>query len=104
MPFDLTHFALIEMEHRKSTLEVDSSETQRYFLRSALVFGLDDDYWWTKVEDVSLKMDVVSSLISPDNDATTTRVVGHLLKRPGIDIFEGNPFGQRDRSFDRNCR
>src|SRR5271157_103412 len=95
--FNLTHFALIEMEHRNSELDVASIETQRYFLHSALVFGLDDDYWWTKVEDASLKMDVASSLISTHNDAITTRVVGHLLADQGLtaskEIMSGRIIG-----------
>ncbi len=82
--FNLTHFALIEMEHRNSELDVASIQTQRYFLHSALVFGLDDDYWWTKAKDIPMKMDVASSLISTHNEATTTRVVGHILADQGL--------------------
>ena len=81
---NLTNFALIEMEHKKSELVVAPMDTQRYFLHSALVFGLDDDYWWGKVEDVALKMDVASSLIGTHDDAITARVVGHLLNDPGL--------------------
>lgn len=76
---NLTQFALIETERKQAKEAIAQADIQRYLLHSALVFGLDDDYWWTKVEDVVLKMDVASSLISTENEATTSRVVGHLL-------------------------
>jgi serine/threonine protein kinase len=79
---NLTHFALIEMEHKQATAAATTLDMQRYFLHSALVFGLDDDYWWTKIEDVVLKMNVASALISRDDAAITARVMGHLLNDP----------------------
>ena len=76
---NLTQFALIETEHKQAKVTTRPNDMQRYLLHSALVFGLDDDYWWTKVEDVDLKMDVASALISKDDEAITARIVGHLL-------------------------
>ena len=67
------------MEHKKSEIMVAPTDTQRYFLHSALVFEMDDGYWWNKVADVALKMDVASSLIGTHDDAITARVVAHLL-------------------------
>ena len=81
---NLTNFALVELEQKKSEIVVAPMDTQHYFLHSALVFGLDDDYWWNKVADVALKMDVASSLIGTHDDALTARVVGHLLNDPGL--------------------
>ncbi len=81
---NLTNFALIEMEQKKSEFVATPMNAQQYFLHSALVFGLDNDYWWNKVEDVALKMDVANSLIGIRDEATTARVVGHLLNDPGL--------------------
>lgn len=88
MPLRLTDFALVEMDHKQAKPETESADMQRYFLHSALVFGLDDDYWWTKVEDVALKMDVASSLISIESGATNARVIDHLLKDQGLTASE----------------
>jgi Protein kinase domain len=84
MPLRLTDFALIELEHKHARLPTPAVDAQRFFLHSALVFGLDDDYWWTRVEDLALKMDVASSVIGTKNEATTARVVGHLLNDRGL--------------------
>ncbi len=101
---NLTNFALIEMEHKKSEIVVAPTDTQRYFLHSALVFGLDDDYWWGKVEDVALKMDVASSLIGTHDDAITARVVGHLLSDSGLtylkEIFSSRIIGALIKTVD----
>ena len=59
---NLTDFALVEIEHKKLEPVVAPMDAQRYFLHSALVFGLDDDYWWSKVKDIALKMDVACFL------------------------------------------
>jgi serine/threonine protein kinase len=75
----LTQFALIELEHKQTKEPTSPVDTQRFLLHSALVFGLDDDHWWTSIEDISLKMEVASSLISKDDEAITGRVVDHLL-------------------------
>ena len=75
----LSNFAVVEMEQKQAKSTSHPNDIQRYLLHSALVYGLDDDYWWTKVEDVALKMDVANSLISKDDEAITARVVSHLL-------------------------
>ncbi len=75
----LSNFAVVEMEQKQVKVTNHPNDMQRYLLHSALVFGLEDDYWWTKVEDVALKMDVANSLISKEDEVITARVVGHLL-------------------------
>ena len=90
----LTNFALVELEHRKAEPAIAAAETQRYFLHSALVFGLDDDYWWARVEDAASKLEVASSLIGTPDDATTARVVGHLLDDSALTSSPAIPSGR----------
>jgi serine/threonine protein kinase len=89
----LTHFAFIDLVHKQEKATTAPLDLQRYLLHSALVFGLDDDYWWDRVEDAALKMDVASSLVTRDNQATTTRVLGHLINDESLtsskDILSG---------------
>ncbi len=94
MPLRLTDFALIEMERKQSKLAATAPEAQRYFLHSALFFGLDDDEWWNRVEDAALKMEVASFLIGTGNEETIERVVGHLQHDAGLNSAEAARSGK----------
>ena len=71
----LTKFALIDLDHKKNSAEFFN----QFMLAQALMYGYNDDRWWSTVTDARERLRVSSILLGKDNDIVAARVIGHLI-------------------------
>lgn len=76
----LTRFALIDLERDR----INSNAFKRFLLSQALMYGHNEDYWWSAIGDLRERLLVVSLLLESGNETVAARVVERLVHDAAI--------------------
>lgn len=79
----LTKFTLIDMHRKNINLKIYS----RFMLSQALIYGYNDDQWWSLVDAPRERLSVSSELLLKKNDAITGRIIDHLITDTEFRLF-----------------
>lgn len=72
----LTRFALVDLERDR----INSNVFHRFLLSQALIYGHNDDHWWSAVGDARERLLVASILLGSGNETVAARVVERLVR------------------------
>ena len=74
---NLTKFAFIELNYRTASSDLAPS-ILRFLLKNSLIFGYQDDYWWSKLTKPAERLSIAIKLINNYGEVVTERVIDHL--------------------------
>lgn len=78
----LTKFAVIDLALKQTA--VTSSLVPALMLKIALIYGYDDQFWWSQVSDPRERLFIASQLLDSSNHFVAERSLGHLIQDGGI--------------------
>jgi serine/threonine protein kinase len=79
----LTRLVMADLQRH----QIDKTLFGGFLLAQALIYGYEDDYWWTAVSDPRERLAVVSRLLARESDIITSRILHHLTSDLEIRAF-----------------
>lgn len=80
----LTEFAMIHLDQKIKDESKFQGGVGQFMLFHALIYGYNDDYWWSKVSDSRAKLLVANRLLIEQNEVIAARVLDHLVRDPNL--------------------
>lgn len=89
----LTRYAMIDLDQKNRNLTSLPGGTGRFMLFHALMYGYNDETWWSRVADPREKLLVACSHLNRKNDVVAVRILDHLVKDRNIHATLGDQAG-----------
>jgi serine/threonine protein kinase len=85
----LTKFALIHLDQKTRDRDNTQGGVGQFMLFHALMYGYQDEYWWSKVPNSRDRLSVSNRLLAEQNEVITVRVLDHLVKDQSLHMLPG---------------
>ncbi len=86
----LTKFALIHLDHKMGDENKIQGGVGQFMLFHALMYGHQDEYWWSRVANSGDRLSVSSRLITRQNEVLAVRVLNYLVSDQNIQLMPGD--------------
>lgn len=80
----LTKFAMIQLDRKAMGENTIQGGIGQFMLFHALLYGYQEDYWWSRVANFRDRLMVSSRLLARQNEVLAARVVEHLVADPNV--------------------
>ena len=90
----LTKFALIHFDHKRQDEKEVEGAAGRFMLFHALMYGYEDEYWWSRVANSHDRLAVCAGLLRMQNEVLAVRVLNHLLDDTKLQQTSGEHYGK----------
>lgn len=84
----LTKFAFIDLIYRYSS-NMLPSDTVRFILSNAIIYGYNEDYWWGRLENLEYRLSTALPLTSNYNDKVVERIIHLITADPQVHPGKG---------------
>lgn len=85
---NLTKFAYIDIVQRIANMPLPE-DTLRFMLNTALVYGYQNEYWWSRLANPAERLGVAGKLVHKNNEIGAERIVDHLGRDTAIQSLKG---------------